>query len=64
MLPEMYQGLGLPNFILVAFAAKVYFLQCHWGFEGATSDALQFAYETFLIEVGLHGNVFSQSSVI
>ena len=61
MLPEIYQGLGLLNFVVIAFAAKVYFLQSHWGFEGATSDAMQFAYEAFLVEIGLYGNVFSHA---
>ena len=30
MPPEMYEGIGLPNFVVVAFATKIYFLQCHW----------------------------------
>ena len=31
-LPERFQGLGMPNFVVVAFVSKVFFLQCHWGF--------------------------------
>jgi hypothetical protein len=33
-LPEMYQGLALPNFLLVAFLEKVSFLLRNWGFFG------------------------------
>ena len=58
-LPERFQGLGMPNFIVVAFASKVFFLQCHWGFSGATADSLHWNYEAFIMEVGLYGNVFS-----
>ena len=56
---ERFQGLGMPNFVVVAFAVKVFFLQCHWGFEGATADSMHWCYENFLVEVGLYGNVFS-----
>jgi len=60
ILPERFQGLGMPNFVVVAFAAKVFFLQCHWGFEGAPAETMLWCYENFLIEVGLYGNIFSQ----
>ena len=54
-LPERYQGLGLPNFPLVALANKLAFLIGNWGFQGqAQSDALALAYENFLVEVGLY----------
>jgi len=58
-LPERYQGLGMPNFAVVAFASKVFFLQCHWGFDGATADSMRWNYENFIVDVGLYGNVFS-----
>jgi ribonuclease HI len=56
-LPEQYQGLGMPNFPLVALADKLSFLLGNWGFYGlAHSDALAMAYENFLVEVGLYGS--------
>ena len=58
MLPEMYQGLGLPNFLVLSLASKVSFLQCNWDFPGSTGDMLRFNYEAFLVEVGLYGNPF------
>ncbi len=33
-LPEMYQGLGLPNFPSIALLSKVSFLLGKWGFHG------------------------------
>ena len=58
-LPEMFQGLGLPNFVIRALADKIHFMQCHWGFEGVTSAMLLFAFEAFLMEIGLYGNIFT-----
>ena len=56
-LPEQYQGLGMPNFPLLALAEKLTFLVGNWGLIGqAHSDALSMAYENFLIEVGLYGS--------
>ena len=56
-LPEMYQGLSLPNFPLVCLADKISFLLNNWGFHGhAHSDALAMAYENFLIEVVLYSS--------
>jgi len=57
MLPETFQGLGLPNFTVVAFAKEVFFLQCNWGFTGGHCDLMQFSFEAFLIEIGLYGNL-------
>jgi hypothetical protein len=49
-LTEIYQGLSLPNFPLVALAEKVSFLLENWGFQGqAHSNALAMAYENFLL---------------
>jgi hypothetical protein len=62
-LPEMYQGLSLLYFPLIAMAEKVSFLLCNWGFHAiAHSDALAMAYNNFLLEVGLHDNPFVWSS--
>lgn len=58
MMPEMYGGLEMTNFVLRSFADKIFFLQRHWGFGGATASAMMFAYEAFLIEVGLYDNIF------
>ena len=59
-LPEMFQGLGLPNFPLICLAEKTLFLTGNWGFQGlAHSDALAMAYENFLMEVGLYGSPLS-----
>jgi hypothetical protein len=56
-LPEMYQGLALPNFPLIALAEKISFILANWGFQGvAHSDAMAMAYENFIIEVGLYDN--------
>ena len=41
------------------FAAKVFLLQCFWGFDDAVGAMTQQAYETFLVEVGIGGNVFN-----
>ena len=61
MLPEYFQGLGLPNFVVPAFACKAFFLQSHWGFEGATTRMLMSTFESFILEVGLYGNIFVES---
>ena len=61
MLPEYFQGLGLPDFVVLAFACKVFFLQCHWGFEGATARMVMSTFESFMLEVGLYGNIFSEN---
>jgi hypothetical protein len=56
-LPEMYQGLGMPNMPLLALLEKISFLLGNWGFPGqAHSDALSMAYENLLMGVGLHGS--------
>ena len=59
MLPPRFQGLGLPNWNVKALGAKMHFLQCTWGLNGAASNMMRHNYETFLLEVGVYGNVFS-----
>ncbi len=56
LIPECYQGLGMANFALVFLALKLSCLQCNWGFGASHSNALMIGYESFIIEVGLHGN--------
>ena len=60
MLPERFQGLGLPDPVVLALANKIFFLQCHSGFEGATAAMAMLTYETFLLEVGIYGDIFAQ----
>ena len=40
MLSESYHGLGLPNFVVLCFAAKLFFLQCQLGFDAASGEML------------------------
>ena len=58
-LPERFQGLGLPDFVVLALATKIFFLQSHWGFKGATAEIVMSTFETFMLEVGMYGNIFS-----
>ena len=59
MLPERYHGLGMPNYIVNCFAAKVFFVWRHWGFDGATGQMMAHAYEAFAVKVGLYGDIFA-----
>ena len=54
MLPVQYQGLGLPNFVVISFAKKMFFVLCAWGFDDAPGRMLTWAFENFLIELGLY----------
>jgi hypothetical protein len=58
MLPECYQGIGLPNFSLISLSTKLQLIQGIWGFQDAASKSLRMGYESFLMDVGLYGNVF------
>lgn len=49
----------LLNFVVLAFACKIYFLQSNWGFENAVSKMMLHWYEFFIVDIGLYGNVFS-----
>ena len=53
-LPERFQGLGLPDFVVLAFAYTIFFLQCHWGFEGATTKMVISTFKICMLEVGLY----------
>ena len=57
MLPERYQGLGLPNFVVWSLAVKISFVQRHLG---AVGQMMIQAYEAFLMEVGVYGNGFAK----
>jgi hypothetical protein len=56
MIPEQYQGLGMPNFALISLASKLSYLQYNWRFGAPHSNALMIGYESFIIEVGLYGD--------
>ena len=60
MLPERYHGLGMPNYVVNCLSAKIFFMWRHWGFGGATGQMMTQAYEAFLVEVGLYGDVFTR----
>jgi hypothetical protein len=56
LIPERYQGLGLPNYALILLASKLSFIQLGWGVEDVDSRALMIGHESFMMEVGLYGN--------
>ena len=56
VIPEWYQGLGLPNFALVSLSSKLSFIQRTWGFTEVDSRSLMMGYESFMIEIGVYGN--------
>ena len=60
MLPEWFQGLGLPNFVVLCLAEKIFFMQCHLDFEEAVGEMMLQAYEAFHIEVRLYGGVLTR----
>jgi hypothetical protein len=47
----------MANYALVSLASKLSFLQFDWGFESPHSSALMMAFKSFMIEVGLYGNM-------
>jgi hypothetical protein len=63
MIPEQYQGLGMPNFASISLALKLSYLQCNWGFSASHSNALMVGYDTFIIEVGLYGDTVCVDSL-
>jgi hypothetical protein len=54
---EQYQGLGVAHYALVSLASNLSFLQFNWRFKSPHSSTLMRVYESFMIEVGLHGNI-------
>jgi hypothetical protein len=58
-LPECYQGIGLPNFALISLSAKLQLIQGIWGFKDAASKSLRMGYESFLMDIGMYGNVLA-----
>jgi hypothetical protein len=58
-LPEAYQGVGFPNFALLSLSLKLQLIQCIWGFNDAASVSLFMGYESFLMDLGMYGNLLS-----
>ncbi len=56
LIPERYQGLGLPNYALISLASKFSLIQCSWGFNNVHARAIMIRYESFMMEAGLYGN--------
>ena len=60
-IPCRYQGLGMPNFVVLVLACKLHFLMCFWGFNNhVVGIMLYHAYEAFQMEVGLGGNILTR----
>jgi hypothetical protein len=57
MLPKSYQGIGLPNFALHSLASKLQLIQCIWGFNDVASHFMLIGYQSFLMEIGMYGNI-------
>ena len=60
MLPERFHVIGLPNFVVLCLATKIFFIKWHLGFEEVVGDMMLQAYEAFLIEVELYGDVLTR----
>ncbi len=54
IIPEQYQGLGMPNFALISLASKILYLLFNWGFGAPHSNALMIGYKSFIVVVGLY----------
>jgi hypothetical protein len=61
MLPEAYQGIGLPNFTLHSLASKLQLIQCIWGFNNAGSCSLLMGYELLPMDIGMYRNSLGYS---
>jgi hypothetical protein len=59
MLPESYQGIGMPNFALHFLASKLQLIQCIWGFNNSASCSMLMGYKSFLMEIGMYGNTLA-----
>ena len=60
-MPEMFQGLGMFDLNVERLGKKVYFLRRHWNTPTAMGHMLKVAFETFQIDVGLDGNIFTRN---
>ena len=60
-MPEMFQGLGMFDLNVERLGQKVFFLRRHWNTPTAMGKMLKVAFETFQIDVGLDGNIFTRA---
>ena len=60
MLPQQYQGLGLPNPNIKILSAKLQLIQEHWDTTTTMGNMLMQVYQLFQMEVGLGGNIFGK----
>ena len=58
MLPQQYQGLGLPNPNIEILSAKLQLIREHWDTATTMGNMLMQAYQAFQMEVSLGGNIF------
>ncbi len=59
LIPERYQGLGLPNYALISLASKLSLIQRGWGFNDVNARAIMIGYKSFMMEVGLYRNTMN-----
>jgi hypothetical protein len=57
--PLRFQGLALPNPYIDTLIKNIHLLQSHWDTGSMLGQMLHQAYQVFLVEVGLGGNIFS-----
>ncbi len=63
MLPLWFQGLALQNPNIDVLSKKIHLLQSHWDTGSMSGRIFSQACQVFQVEVGLGGNIFSQSVV-
>jgi hypothetical protein len=63
MLPLRFQGLALPIPNIDALSKKIHLLQSHRDTGSTSGRMLHQAYQVFQVEVGLGGNIFSESFI-
>ena len=54
-------GPMVTNFLVLCSVAKVFPMECHFGFEDAGGQTIIHLYKAMLVEVGLYGNPFSHN---
>jgi hypothetical protein len=60
-LPSSFQGIGLRHWSIEKLAKDITVLLRHWKSTTTLGQAFQLLYEAFQMEVGLDGNIFTQS---
>ena len=61
MLSPRYLGLGMPNMAVNCLAGKIYFTFSTCGFHETEGEMMRQAYEAFIVEVGLQGNILQRN---